>query len=517
MFHPIASIDYLFIRSFCSDDEDFDNDLPLILQDFLFHEQEKILEYSTFVYADDSFENSGAISGMRYKFLNILLAAARHNSDYAAELLCKIYKIYYRREYNQLKRFKTLSYDELTGFDYDGELFATTAARILTIAPFMGIDVGEDCIYAKEEIEDILEDRAFGFKGNILELKFKEEVFSQAAEDAQEMVERFRKKDRNWFANNPVQKFLWKVFQYHSVPSDIDILCEPFFESDKNEFSVTLSILRTLWPKKTFSEEEVELFWGIYRSYKILIEHLICLDENIDLMLGRYDKFSFELENSKYRPASKKPVEVARSIAGKPSSSKMPPADKRPSPPESGRSSAGDNVDLYEQIEHLQATLRAKDQTIQQLNRMYREVSEREKQNRVDRDSMENEHEELIRLREALYRLTREDVEASGGSLEEMERAICKRRIIIVGGHDNWVSYLKERFSDWVYIKPGISNTVPESAVMRAEYVFFFTDTISHGVYNKFRNVVQRYHIPYGYLHGTNIPMTVRQIYEVVR
>ena len=305
MLHPIASIDYLFIRSFCSDDEDFDNDLPLILQDFLFHEQEKILEYSTFVYADDSFENSGAISGMRYKFLNILLAAARHNSDYAAELLCKIYKIYYRREYNQLKRFKTLSYDELTGFDYDGELFATTAARILTIAPFMGIDVGEDCIYAKEEIEDILEDRAFGFKGNILELKFKEEVFSQAAEDAQEMVDRFRKKDRNWFANNPVQKFLWKVFQYHSVPSDIDILCEPFFESDKNEFSVTLSILRTLWPKKTFSDEEVELFWGIYRSYKILIEHLICLDENIDLMLGRYDKFSFELENSKYRPASK--------------------------------------------------------------------------------------------------------------------------------------------------------------------------------------------------------------------
>ena len=174
MLQPIESIDYLFVRSFCEEDWDFDSDLPLMIRDLMLHEQEKILDYSRFVYADDSFENSGALSGMRYKFLNILLAAARHGSDYAAEMLCRIYKIYYRKEYNQLKRFKTLSYSELTGFDNDEELFETISARILTIAPFMGIDVSPECILAQDDIEEVLEDARFGFKTKPDWLEFKD-------------------------------------------------------------------------------------------------------------------------------------------------------------------------------------------------------------------------------------------------------------------------------------------------------------------------------------------------------
>ena len=59
MLQPIESADYLFVRSFCAEDTDFDNDLPIMIQDFLLHENEKILVYSGFIYADDSFANSG--------------------------------------------------------------------------------------------------------------------------------------------------------------------------------------------------------------------------------------------------------------------------------------------------------------------------------------------------------------------------------------------------------------------------------------------------------------------------
>ena len=145
MMQPNATIDWLFVRSFCEEDEQFEMDFPVIMRDFFMHEAERIPEYSGYVYADDDFAEVGAIEGIRYKFFNLLLSAARHGSSFSAEMICRIYKIYYKREYNQLKRFKTLSYEELQAFDYEGELFATTAARIITVSVFMGIEVLDDC------------------------------------------------------------------------------------------------------------------------------------------------------------------------------------------------------------------------------------------------------------------------------------------------------------------------------------------------------------------------------------
>lgn len=47
-----------------------------------------------------------------------------------------------------------------------------------------------------------------------------------------------------------------------------------------------------------------------------------------------------------------------------------------------------------------------------------------------------------------------------------------------------------------------------------ADCLFFFSDTLSHATYGKFIRVVRTHHIPFGYLHGTNIPQTVRQIFR---
>ena len=518
MLPPIESIDYMFIRSFCEEDEAFDADLPLMLQDFFIHEGEAILEYSSYVYADDSFENSGALRGIRYKFLNLLLAGARHGGEYAAEMLCRIYKIYYRREYNQLKRFKTLSLSELESFDSEGELFAITAARILTIAPFMGIDVDPECRFVQDDIDEILEDKAYGYKHVPDFLEFKEGVFDKASEDAQELLDRLKKADRDYYFNNPIQKFMFGVLRYLGVPSDFDLLCEPFFEADRREYSITFAILRSIWPKKAFSDQELEFYHGLYRILNIFIDHLVLLDEDIDMMLGRYDKFSHELERSLYRPAKKNPVKVARSVAGGKLSEPVKPGAVTTKPLASDLQGASTvEKEKDEESERLRSIIRAKDQTIGQLNRLYREASEREKQNRIDQESWSTDREELVKLREYLYHLTEEDLDKTEVSQKMMEQEISGKRIAIVGGHDNWAGYLRERFPQWVFVKPGISNTLPEQAVLNTEYVFFFTDTLSHGTYNKFVKTVRNHKIPFGYLHGTNIPMTVRQIYEAVK
>ncbi len=508
------NIDYLFVRSFCEEDIAFNSDLPLMLQDFLFHENEKILEYSGAAYADDDFQNSGATKGLRYKFLNLLLSAARHGSGYSAEMLCRIYKIYYRKEYNQLKRFKTLSFRELRGFDNDEELFATIAARILTIAPFMGIEVDSECMWAEEEIEEILEDTSMGFKFEPKWITFNEEFLKQRRAEAEELLARFKKKNPDYFFDNRVQKFMWKVFEYNGVPSDFDLLCEEEFGTDAREYMITIGLLKLVWPRKAFSDEEIEFFHAIYRLLTIFIEHLGVLDDNIDYMLGRYDRFKYELEDSKYRPVDKKTTVVARSVAGQ---TKQEKERESIEDRNSLQKATRENEELYTELQSLREAQRAKDQTIARLNRMYQEAVEREKQNRLDQESAENDREELAKLREYLYHLTEGDLEAVSVSEEEMEKDISGRKIVIVGGHDNWIGFLKEKFPDWGYIKPGVSNTVPESAVMYAEHLFFFTDTISHGVYNKFLKVVRTHRIPFDYLHGTNIPMTIKQIYDAVR
>ena len=424
-------------------------------------------------------------------------------------MICRIYKIYYRKEYNQLKRFKTLSYDELVAFETDEELFATIAARILTVAPFMGIDVDPECILVKDDVEEILDDETYGYKTDPDFFHFKDGVFEQASGEARELLERLKKENPNFFFDNDVQKFFWKVFKYHGVPTDFDLICEPYFVRDEREYAVTIALLKSLWPKRTFSDRELMFFRALYRILNIFIDHLGFFDEKVDLMIGREDKFEFELELSRYDPKKQK---VARAVAGGSGKTKLTSAGK------TDNTSADDGThELYSQIEHLQAELRAKNQTIEQLNRMYREASEKEKQNRIDTDSWEGDCQELKRLREQVYHMTREDLPDQSISPEEMEEAIRGRRIVIVGGHDNWTGFLKEKFPDWTYIKPGVTNTVHENAVMHADYLFFFTDTISHGAYNKFLKVVRTHEIPFGYLHGTNIPETVRQVFETMK
>lgn len=57
----------------------------------------------------------------------------------------------------------------------------------------------------------------------------------------------------------------------------------------------------------------------------------------------------------------------------------------------------------------------------------------------------------------------------------------------------------------------------PSLRMKQSDNLFFFTDTISHGAYNKFLKVVRTHEIPFGYLHGTNIPETVRQVFETMK
>lgn len=91
------------------------------------------------------------------------------------------------------------------------------------------------------------------------------------------------------------------------------------------------------------------------------------------------------------------------------------------------------------------------------------------------------------------------------------DEATC--RIVIVGGHSNWLSKMKKEFPNWIFVNPKASGTTDVSIVDKADYVYFFTDTISHSKYHQFMNVIRERKINCGYIHGVNIEKNIRDIY----
>ena len=65
-------------------------------------------------------------------------------------------------------------------------MFATTAARILTICPFMGIEVSPECESVIPDVEDALNDEILEFRIDPESFTFDPDLFKEAGEEARE-------------------------------------------------------------------------------------------------------------------------------------------------------------------------------------------------------------------------------------------------------------------------------------------------------------------------------------------
>ena len=121
---------------------------------------------------------------------------------------------------------------------------------------------------------------------------------------------------------------------------------------------------------------------------------------------------------------------------------------------------------------------------------------------------------ELAALRSYVYNLTENEEPVQNATLGEMKDTISKYRIVIIGGHSNWVNKMKSEFPNWVFVNHKASSTSDTGVVFGADHVYFFTDTISHSTYFKYMNVIREKKIDFGYIHGVNIDKNITQIYR---
>ena len=119
---------------------------------------------------------------------------------------------------------------------------------------------------------------------------------------------------------------------------------------------------------------------------------------------------------------------------------------------------------------------------------------------------------ELEHLRNALIKQTTEDDE-EGISFEEMTDAIKDFRILIIGGHDNWHCRLSKFLNNLVIISHD-DYMSDFNVIYKADSIYFFTNYIGHGVYNKALDLMREHDIDYGYINTTNLEQNIGFIYK---
>lgn len=512
----ISGCEKFFIDSFLTDD--MADDFPLIIHDFFKHEFKNLSEYAPDIFSEPSMKFDNPVVACQYQFLKLIYSAAKAGSAYSIRLIKDLYKTYHHTEYQQLKHFQALNSNDIgilakvSGADVS----AQKTARILTMSRFFGIKLHPMCNWIYPVLRDAFEknQRKAEKERGRLSLDLPSPFFEECKEQAQRWMSTVTEPigkvpQMNRFKR--MAQFLADSLRYFHYPQDYMTLCDTAWENITDSFAHTLAFLRLKYPEENFSFEEVQTFCLLFDCAGALTSVSDDLRDFWGRSLGLISEWPPDVsplfhseEPEAYSETGMQPWKVlAFPNTWFPAPKKAAPADKESPPAVSS-----------EEILALQKKIRQQEQEIRHLQGLYEAARKEKADASAALEQHRNERQELIALRNHVYQSTEEDVLPSSVNLSAMEQAIRKKRIIIIGGHANWTSKLKNKFQNWIFLTPKTSGSIDNRLLNHADYVFFFTDFIQHSTYFRFIKIVREKGISFGYLHSTNIPANIQQIYR---
>ncbi len=495
----------VFIEHFVNDDmvEDF----PLIARDFYMHEYMNLSQYESVEYLDiDSGEDWPELMFIRFT-MNLMLNAVNSGSGYAKALFLYLHKTYYKKEYKTLKKFSSISSGELislaepqedSSLSYYGNL-----ARILCISKMYGIIIKPDCgyIYAMlNEFSDRLDEHEpFSFT----------EATGNIFQESEKAIEQKYELKKLYSADCKASKFLGNALRWLGYSPDFADLCDENDMGIERRLATTLSILKKTYPNREYTVEELAVYGVLLHTASALT---CCMDKMSEILkilaYGEDGTYYYEDFPSKFHPEE---ISV-KSLPKK--SADMPCRMEKPSDDNKIKAATDKGAVFMEEI----TTLRRKVHRLENENNNLRtEVAGKRKAEedaKICREQSEEMNRELSVLRDYVYNLTEEDSPEANIPMERMKEILAEKHIVIIGGHSNWVSKMKKEFPRWVFVNPEAGGSTDTNIVDKADYVYFFTDTISHSKYYRFMNVVREHKVDFGYIHGVNIEKNIQKIYR---
>ncbi len=502
--------DYFFLDEFVTRDMEYD--FALIEQDFLQHCSGKLQEFNEAGwYGEDERWTAAPKIALQKKMVRLMYNGAKLGDRYCVELIKYLYKTYHKKEYNQLKRFSSISTSEIFSLsedDWGGNSYGTIG-RILGMCQFMNIKQDDSCsiLYLlldkvrKEYISDNEEEREF--------LDFEDGLFEECVQQIELWIKDhdhgdfrdFRKATKVYHEHD---EFVEACLRHLGYPSDYVFLCMDNNMGLRVQMARTLAVLKTANPKKDYTFEEVQKYTAIYSTVAALTDVADDFDYELGYLTGDpVDDFEkedmlFKSENIQYKEETEKKVSAQKPIINV-------------APVSNGEAST---EDYLKEIAELRRKVNERELENKNLRELYRQAKKQFDEAERMNKKYESERDELIALRDFVYRLEN-DVEAvAEDSFDDMKKAIAAKNVVIVGGHVNWISKLKALFPDWLYIPPNAYKTVDGKMLDDKDRVYFYTDYMNHISYVKFIAAVRERKIPFGYLGSVNIETVVKQIYE---
>lgn len=502
--------DYFFLDEFVTRDMEYD--FALIEQDFLLHCSGKLQAFNEAGwYGEDERWTAAPKIALQKKMVRLMYNGAKLGDKYCVELIKYLYKVYHKKEYNQLKRFSIISTSEIFSLsedDWGGNSYGTIG-RILGMCQFMNIKQDDSCsiLYLlldkvrKENISDNEDEREF--------LDFEDGLFEECVQQIELWIKDhdhgdfrdFRKATKVYHEHD---EFVEACLRHLGYPSDYVFLCMDNNMGLRVQMARTLAVLKTANPKKDYTFEEVQKYTAIYSTVAALTDVADDFDYELGYLTGDpVDDFEkedmlFKPENIQYKEESEKKHSVQKPIINV-------------APVSNGEASS---EDYLKEIAELRRKVNERELENKNLRELYRQAKKQFDEAERMNKKYESERDELIALRDFVYRLEN-DVEAvAEDSFDDMKKAIAAKNVVIVGGHVNWISKLKALFPDWLYIPPNAYKTVDGKMLDDKDHVYFYTDYMNHISYVKFIAAVRERKIPFGYLGSVNIETVVKQIYE---
>lgn len=170
------------------------------------------------------------------------------------------------------------------------------------------------------------------------------------------------------------------------------------------------------------------------------------------------------------------------------------------------------------EYEQEKATFLVKESSyLQQIKDLEAQVRSYQKQlaKNADKNVLQELESEVVGLRKYIFK--REEKEAPSIPLEEMIKAIAKKKIIIMGGHQNWQRKVNEvlPFVELVYVD--LINR-DFKIISSYDYVFVKTSVLSHGFYLKLMKTLGKEKHKLRYLSGkVNIEKTIEEIFSAIK
>lgn len=503
-----TGVDYFFLRYFIT--EAMEADFPVIMQDFMDKCRDRLSEFNEVGwYGDEQYRTIRPLDGMYNRIMRLMYNGAKIGDGYCTELIKNLYKVYYKKEYNQLKRFTSIGPDEifaLTESDYE-EINLTDIGRVMGMCPLMNIKFQDGCSFLfkylesrrNSWIEDDEEESGF--------VEFPPGVF----EEAQAQVEQwFAEEDKKNLPYDKLQRKYWELgefvgacFRHRGYSEDYAFLCIENNMGLKIQMTRTLAVLKTMHPGREYTYDQVQELTNIYDLAAALTDVAEHFEYEVGYLLG--DKVDeIDVEGSWFNPANMSYKQTAPKKEEKKPITNVAPVSN-------GRIAEDDYL---KEIADLRSKLHEKEQENKYLRDQYRAA----KRSAEETDGMlrryEEDRDELIALREYVYNSEHEEEPVAEDRLPEMKAFIAEKNVVIIGGHVNWQNKLKDMFPNWKYVSLTAYKTVDGAMLENKDKVYFYTDYISHVSYYKFIAAVRERKIPFGYIGSYNIDKVIKQIYD---